>query len=496
MSALIPSWPRRIGVALVVLLLSVAVAAIWTYYANRAAPQPLSIEEWMKRSIVLPVLLTIAVLALWVGIRKERGETVAATRVPAVLAAASDPNQPFRAQVVGLTWLNPLQRRDYPTEWQLLWTMGLVKPNQHDDMVKTDPKSFTTLQPVAGVADGNQGRETFRGFYKKYVDQLLTLFGEIYVMSSKYFYTVHSKNPKEWRELAGTHIEFAIPAGRLDPEEARKYLTDEFVDNYEIGNKSAPDLWSKDTPPDVHIIAGGPNAGFTSLNRALDYLQTHPDQSVWVMNWDAPSFPPKDTQMNENMVLLVLVGPDFHTGREPLAWIGRAAVGNTQDFEKQAGKTRAVEAWKSAIEQAAHNVGIVVSDIHYVVHDAGKASDAASTRISALSQTLTEVLPEYDYKNQTFNTPALLGDMGAGTALTDVALAVGRANHLGGNTLVAGTTDPDHPTAVVVMPPSTLTPIDPKQDWWRARGDGSAYLPWWGKRHDTDYSGYGQGYSF
>ena len=52
---------------------------------------------------------------------------------------------PFRAQVVGLQWLNPLQRLDYPTEWQLLWTLGLVKPNKNDDMVRTDPRGFSTL---------------------------------------------------------------------------------------------------------------------------------------------------------------------------------------------------------------------------------------------------------------------------------------------------------------------------------------------------------------
>ncbi len=57
---------------------------------------------------------------------------------------------------------------------------------------------------------------------------------------------------------------------------------------------SSKDLWSKDTPPDVHVTPGGPNAGFTSLNAALDYLQANPSKSVWVMSWDAPSFPPKD----------------------------------------------------------------------------------------------------------------------------------------------------------------------------------------------------------
>ncbi|KVG62127.1 hypothetical protein WJ33_30300 [Burkholderia ubonensis] len=58
--------------------------------------------------------------------------------------------------------------------------------------------------------------------------------------------------------------------------------------------------------------------------------------------------------------------------------------------------------------------------ISHVIHDAGKGSDAASTRLGALSQTLTEVLPEYNNQKQTFfNTPALLGEMGAETALTE-----------------------------------------------------------------------------
>jgi len=497
-NALLVTWPRRLGLALGILLLTFVPLALWTYYSYRAAPQLLSLEELMKRLIVLPILLTVALLALATAVWKHRTQlsTSALSTSPVVATAVpQDRSKPFMAQVVGLEWLNPLQRRDYPTEWELLWTMGLSKPNKHDDMVESDPKSFTTLQPVGIVADGNQGRESFEGFYEKYIDHLLLLFGDVYVTNPKYFYTVHSKNTAEWRELAGIHIEFAIPAGRLDPEGARKYLSDQIVNIFEIGNEDATDLWSKNIPPDVHVTPGGPNAGFTSLNKALDYLQVHPDKSVWVMNWDAPSFPPTDGLMNENMALLILTGPDFKTEREPLAWIGRAATGNTQDFEAKAGTTRAVQAWKATIDQAAQNAGVAAHDIHYVVHDAGKGDDAASARLASLSQTLTEILPEYDYQKQTFNTSALLGDMGAGTALTDVALAIGRANHLGGNTLVAGTTDPEHPMAVVIVPPSKLNPIDPNRDWWRARGEGLAYLPWWGKRPDTNY-GNAQGYSY
>ncbi|EGD04502.1 hypothetical protein B1M_11140, partial [Burkholderia sp. TJI49] len=194
---------------------------------------------------------------------------------------------------MGLEWLNPLQRRDYPTEWQLLWTMGLVKPNKNDDMVRTDPKSFSTVRPVAGIAYGNNGRERFDGFYEKYIDTLLGLFATKYVMNSQYFYTVKPQDSRHWRELAGIRVEFAIPP-RLEVDEAKDYLAYQIKDYFEIGNQSAKGLWSKDLPADIQIHVGGANAGFTSLNAALDYLQAHPQETVWVMNWDAPSFPPKD----------------------------------------------------------------------------------------------------------------------------------------------------------------------------------------------------------
>lgn len=361
-------------------------------------------------------------------------------------------------------------------------------------MVKADATKFTTLQAVASIADASSGRETLNGYYQKYIDQLLVLFGDPYVMNAKYFYTVKAQDRRKWRELAGMRVELAIPSGRLDPEEAKKYLRDQVVNAFEIGNRSATDLWSHDTPPDVHVTSGGPNAGFTSLNAALDYLQAHPQQSVWVMNWDAPSYPPKFRQINENLVLLILAGPEMKTEREPLAWIGRAATGNVKDFDAKAGTTRAVQAWKSTIEAAAQNAGKNLGDVQYIIHDAGKGSDVASERIGSLSRTLTENLPEFDYQKQTFNTAGLLGDMGAGSALTNVALAIARANHLGGSVLVAGTTDQDHPVAVVVTPPSKLTPIVADQDWFRARGENNAYLPWWGRRHDTDYKQ--QGYSY
>ncbi|TGN94733.1 virulence factor [Burkholderia sp. USMB20] len=447
----------------------------------------------MKRFRVLPGLATLMVFLFTTAMMRPARATPAKESTRNTAVAAEEPAKPLVAQVVGLIWLNPLQRKDYPTEWQLLWTQGLAVPNKNDDMVRTDPKSFTTLQSVAGIAYGNRGTETFRGFYRKYMFELPLLLRSRYASNPKYFYTVSPANQKDWHELAGIRVELSIP-NRLDATDSQTYLQDSIRKTFSIGNRHFPTMWSRDTPPDVQITQGSANAGFTSLNNALDYLQKNPDKTVWAMNWDAPNFPPTDAQINENLVVLFLAGPNFNTEREPLAWIGKAATGNTHDFSPKVGTTRAVQAWKATIDEAARNAGVAVTDLNYIVHDAGVPSDAASSRVVSLAQTLTETLPEYDHTNQTFNTAALLGDMGTGSALTDVALAIGRINHFGGNALVAGTTDPEHPVAVVVRPPSKLTPIDPDKDWFRARGGNNAYLPWWGRRHDTDYGM--QGYSW
>ena len=243
------------------------------------------------------------------------------------------------------------------------------------------------------------------------------------------------------------------------------------------------------------MTTGGPNAGFTSLAAALDYLQAHPKESVWAMNWDARNFP-KHKQINENMVLLVLAGPGFNTAREPLAWVGYPASRAVDDFEaKKGAPPRAVQAWKATLDAAAHNASKQDTDIGYVIHDANNTTPEAGERIGHLAQTLTTELPEFDFMKQTFNTPALLGEMGAGTALTNVALGIAYANHLGKNVLVAGTTDATHPSAVLIVPPAKLRPIDPSQDWFRARGENNAYLPWWGLRLDADPQYQQQGYS-
>jgi hypothetical protein len=413
----------------------------------------------------------------------------------AVAAAPDTKKRPYMAQVVAVQWLNPLQRRDYPTQWQLLWTLGLVPPNSDDDMVKANPKKYSSLQAISPIAGGSDGAETFVGYHRKYIRKVFNLFHDIYYSDPEYFYNVHSaENRSRWRELAGIHIEYAIPEGKLDPVDAGAFVQDYVRRTFTIGNPNFPTLWTRSTLPDVRITMGGPNAGFTSLSAALDYLQSHPKETVWVMSWDAPSRP-LDRQINENLVLLVLAGPDYKTERAPLAWLGYPSSKAVADFEVKKGEPpRLVQAWTAAIEDAASKANRHDSEIGYLVHDAGNTHKDSSVRLGALAQTFTLQLPEFDLLKQSFNLTAVLGETGAGTALTNVALGIAYAHHFGKPVLVAGTSDLSAPVALVVAPPAVVRPIQPGNPWFRARSGNHAYLPWWGLRHDAReyYQGFSQ----
>lgn len=444
----------------------------------------------MKRLLLMPALLALAVLFLTSACASK-----APVAIPIAAVESAAPQQPYMAQVVGVQWLNPLQRRDYPTEWQLLWTLGLAKPNKDDSKVKENPVRFGKVQSIGMIASGNKGRETFNGYHEKYVEELITLFHDIYFSNEEYFYNAHSlTNKSTRRELAGIRVEYALPAGRLDPVEVAEYLREEIVDTFSIGNPSFPDSWTTATPPDVRVTMGGANAGFTSLAAGLAYLQANPDKTVWVMNWDAPSYPPKDEQINENMVLLVLAGPGYKTDRAPLAWLGFPATRKVADFTADKGQSpRAVQAWSAGIDAAARNAQLNDDAIGYVIHDAGAVYPFSSERIGPLAQCLTQQLPDFDFNRQIFDMTALLGETGAGTALTNVALAIAYANHVGRPVLVAGSSDSESVTAVVVAPPAVVRPIDHELPWFRARGGNTVFLPWWGRRFDARPGS--QGYS-
>ena len=442
--------------------------------------------EVLVRLLTIPVLVAITFFHL----------TGCSTKGPkssgSVLESAVVTRQPFLAQIVGVQWMNPLVWNDYSTQWNLLWALGLVSSNKSDVQVKANPNKYRTVQAVASIVS-NQFNDTFQGHFYRYMEKVFQPFRYRYASIPTYFYTIQPKSQGKWRELAGIHVEFAMRnTAELKLEIARDIVRDAISSEFEIGGP--PSVSSRNTPPDVRVSTGGPNVGFTTLDAALTYLASHPNESVWAMNWDVPEFP-LDEQMSENFALLILAGPTFDTEREPLAWIGRPATRNAKDFEVQSGQPRLVQAWRAAIDEAASNAGRPLTDVGYLIHDAGKASDAAGKRIATLGQALGEPLPEFDILKQGFNNTALMGNTGAGTALTNVALAIAYAHHKGTPVLVAGTAEADTAAAVVVTPPARTRVFDPSKDWFRARGERNAYLPWWGLRRDVDWSRYMQGYS-
>jgi len=482
---------RQVFLGILAFIVAVAVSVWMAVRASADVTQSFTDGQLLTRLVAIPA--GFAALTLGIAMALAARPVQAESAKPNTPVASSE--KLYMAQVVGLQWLNPLERMDYPTEWQLLWTLGLVQPNKEDDMVRAKPQKFTKLQVIAGIAGSNRNRDSFQDFHWKYVKKLIIRFRDEYFSDSDYFYNAHNvKDKSTWRELAGIHVEYALPGSKLDPLRAANDTKDVIIDAFSIGLPGSPNSWTRNIPPDIRVTSGGANAGFASLAAALDYLQAHPKETVWVMNWDAPNYPPKDAQLNENMVLLILAGPDFKTERAPLAWLSYPASTKVNDFESGKNKPpRAVQAWKAAVEQAAHNAGKQPTDVGYVIHDASNNKPTMSDRIAVLARTVTEEMPELDFTKQTFNTPELLGEMGAGTSLTNVALGIAYANHIGKNVLVAGTTDEAQPVATLVVPPAVVRPIKPNEPWFRARGENTAYLPWWGIRHDTRPGS--QGYS-
>lgn len=502
MRALISTWPRRLSLAVAIFALAFAVGALWLRYTNDSrAPDapPVSDTSIMNTLFTLPGLLAGVALALSTVLASPANAAPSSTAEPAAKPIAVEP-PPFKAQVVGVQWLNPLARRDYPTEWQLLWALGLAKPNKNDDMVKEDPKKFSTVQPVSAIAsnymdeDEHGNPKPYRSFYgsfRIYSDTLIEKFRDRYAMNQDYFYTIQPKSPKDWRELHGIHIELTLPdTPQLPLAKAVDHMRDSVGSYFEFKN---PKLSTANTPADIHTTTGGANAGFTSLNAAMDYLQANPTKSVWVLSWDSPEYP-NDESMSENATLLILAGPNMDTQREPLAWIARPALTHAKDFETKEGASKNYQAWDAALRQATKQADTTMGQIGYVIHDTG-TGPAIGKRTASLSQALTMQNPELHFLEDGFNTPKLLGDMRAGSAVTNLALAIAWTHQKGKPVLVAGTTEPDAPVVVVVTPPARPRIANPDKNWFRARGEGNAYLPWWGLRKDYDWSKYSQGFS-
>jgi len=81
---------------------------------------------------------------------------IAWPRMSAQAASAQAP----AAVLLGVQWLNPLMRRSYPTQWNLLWAQGLAQPNDNDLQAKDFKLGDSVGQLTSGLAH-NERLEDF-----------------------------------------------------------------------------------------------------------------------------------------------------------------------------------------------------------------------------------------------------------------------------------------------------------------------------------------------
>ena len=166
---------------------------------------------------------------------------------------------------------------------------GLAQPNKNDYQVKREPEVFTAsvlwLPSFQSINNPAISRKTLVGLSTSSAP-----FGTPYALYDTYFYTVQPKNPKHWRELAGIRVELAIPdTPRLPPAQAAERFAPDPRDQFAFYR--VPTLSTADIPADVSLTVGGASAGFHSSPRRWTTWRPTRQESVWVMNWDAPDFP-------------------------------------------------------------------------------------------------------------------------------------------------------------------------------------------------------------
>lgn len=466
MKALVATLPRRLGWSVLAFALAAAFG-LWLLQAATAGGVIVSDGQLLTHLLLGPMVCAVVVILMTSLFARPPAQVAAAPvsaapvhAVPAPVAA-----KPFMAQVVGLQWLNPLQRKDYPTQWQLLWTLGLVKPNANDELVAEDRERYSKVQPLAPVvsADGT----SLEDFLFRYLDKLLSQLHDAYFADPRAFYNACEPQERLRRTLANIYIVCALPAG-LDDEKVVKGIANRIAATFDLGEKR----------PNVRVVPGDAEVGKAALSFAFDYLRMYPEQSVWLLGWDAPSHP-ADGQLNENLVWMVLAGPECATGREPLAWIGHPASADMQDFEPSKDAPRAVQAWKAAFERALANVDKHELAPGYVVHDAGPSSE----RIGSLAQTLSTECIDFDMSRQAFNAGTFFEDAGACSSLTWLTLAIGHTKHFGPAALVAFTGEKKVAALAAVSPAGTSS-LQPGNPWFRASSEAHSYLPWWGRLLD------------
>ncbi|WP_296226696.1 hypothetical protein [Ralstonia sp. UBA689] len=111
-------------------------------------------------------------------------------------AQQGDPAQAPAAVLLGVQWLNPLMRRSYPTQWNLLWAQGLAQTNDDDLQAKRFKLGDAVGQLTLGLSRRERledfphvKRDRFESALSKLITAPLLTFND-YLEDANYFYSL------------------------------------------------------------------------------------------------------------------------------------------------------------------------------------------------------------------------------------------------------------------------------------------------------------------
>ncbi len=415
----------------------------------------------------------------------------------------------FAAQVVAVQWVGPVVWRDYPTQWNLYRLMGLAEPNPDDKEAKTDP-DYQGIKAIRAIASNSSGKASFDGYIESHLSEMLLPHRIPYFTVKDGFYSdAKGSNRPKWTDA---RVEFVGPNRqvlRSDDQGFPSLMTNELVKKFgwkegvfvtkegyrqassseqirgivqdqvmDISGAYRPENNPDHKLTEVVVRQGGPSMPFRSLAAALDWLESHPGKTAWVMAMDAPGYP-KTRQANENSVLIVLAHPDYDTLRQPLAWIHRVqneVVKNPQHKEDHPTLRRA---WETALAGALASGEVKPEQVGRIFHDSQLRNDTGKARTRRLMPALQTLFPGAELERDLFDVQSLFGDCGAATGALHLALAVAHVQAAGTPALAVSAAEDDTALAVLVTPPAERQPRDESKPWFRARSAAWAYWPWW-----------------
>ncbi len=505
------------GVVLVLFGWMVVCLAYGYWLGQQGELHSIELGGALMRIVKWPTLLALGSL-LVIGAHGFSAPVEAAESVKAVALkveagqtqqAVANQKVRFAAQVVAVQWVGPVVWRDYPTQWNLYRLMGLAEPNPDDKEAKSDP-DYQGIKAIRAIGSGGKGSSFGGGFIERHLVEMLLPHRIPYFTVKNGFYSdAKGSNRPKWTDV---HLEFSGPdrsmresdslglPALIDAATSRefgwgddvfitkeRYLFSTSIEQIrgvvqeqimDISGSYRPENNPEHKLTEVSVRQGGPSMPFRSLAAALDWLETHPDKTAWVMAMDAPGYP-KTRQANENSVLIVLAHPDYDTLRQPLAWIHRVQNEVVKNPQHKEGHPTLRRAWETALAGALASGEVKPEQVGRIFHDSQLRNDTGKARTRRLMPALQTLFPGAELERDLFDVQSLFGDCGAATGALHLALAVAHVQAAGTPALAVSAAEDDTALAVLVTPPAERQPRDESKPWFRARSAAWAYWPWW-----------------